>query len=246
MDEAKHARVPPSPLPSDTVPPLVSGKRTPVLLMFLTGLALLASSAYYQWDLIQPLLTASKSATVNEQPAHKEKLEIDADSANDEMAEKPVTSQPPTQNKDNELTHQASEVKQQTPTDSALQSKPGITANLSGSYASELTYTKNELGVDEHWYFGEAPDLKVKLQQVGNEILGFVEGNRKGRIEGKLKGNEINFAFNVVDPAGNTNQGQGIWFVARDGKKMIGNWSLVNVSDGSVFLEGDWKLIKLE
>ncbi len=247
MDEVSHAQVPLSPLQSDTVPPAVSRKRNPVVPVLLIALALLGSSAYYQWDSIQPLLSSAiEAAAVSEQPAHKEELKIDAGLAKTVTTVRPVTSHPATPNKDSKPIHQTSEIRQQTPTDSALQSRPGITVNLTGSYASELTYTKNEFGVDEHWYFGEPPNLTVELQQISNKILGSVDGNRTGRIEGKLKGNEINFAFNVVDPAGNTNQGKGIWFVARDGKKMIGKWFLVNASDGSTFLEGDWKLTRLE
>lgn len=247
MDEVNHAQNPPSPSQSETVPWVVSRKRKPVVPVLLIVLVLLGGSAYFQRDSIQPWLNAAiEAATVREQRVHEEELKVDAGTANDEMAEKEITSKPATLDKENELTYQAPEVQQQTPTVSAPQSKPGVTVNLTGTYASELTFTKNELGMDKDWYFGELPNLQIKLQQVGNEILGFIEGNREGRIEGKLNGNEINFAFSVVDPVGNSNQGNGTWFVARDGKKLIGKWYLVNDSDHSAFLEGDWKLTKLE
>jgi serine/threonine protein kinase len=249
MDEVNPVQDQPSPSPSqpDSVPPAVSRKRNPVVALLLIVIALLGGSAYFQWDSIQPLLSAAiEAATVNKQPAHKEELKVDTVPANDEMNEKPVTSHPVTLSKVDKPNNQASGVKQPEPTDSATQPKPSVTINLSGTYASELTYTKIKSGVDEHWYFGEPPNLKVNLQQVDNEIIGFIEGNRKGRLEGKLKGNEIDFVFNLVDPAGNTNQGKGTWFVAGDGKKMIGIWALVNVSDGSTFLEGNWKLTKIE
>ncbi|MEM7561948.1 MAG: protein kinase [Pseudomonadota bacterium] len=121
-----------------------------------------------------------------------------------------------------------------------------ISVNLAGWYSSEIDVTRNDLKVNPNWYFGEVQNLQIQLEHQQAEILGFIDGSREGRIEGNLSGNEINFRFYVIDPSGNTNQGRGIWFVAQDGLKMIGKWSLVNPADGEVFLEGNWQLSRLQ
>ena len=191
----------------------------------------------------RPLNYLLRIPIASEQPVHKAEIEVDTDSAHAETIEQPVVTEQPVAA--NEPVHQTSEVRLSSQNRSAPRPKPAPTVNLSGTYSSAVTYTKNELGVDEHSYFGELPKLQVNLQQVGIEIAGSFEGSRNGRIKGTLNGYEINFAFNLIDSAGNTHQGKGTWFVARDGEKMIGRWALVNASDGSEFLEGDWKLSKL-
>ena len=241
-DEFSRPDARPSTGQAGTIPPIEKRKHNRVVNMLLIVLAILGSFAYFQWDTIQPLL---RMPIASEQPVHKAEIEVDTDSAPAETTEQPVANQPPVPIAANGPIHQTSEVRQSSLNRSAPLPKPAPTVNLSGSYSSEVTYTKNELGVDEHSYFGELPKLQVNLQQVGIEIAGSFEGSRTGRIKGTLNGNEINFAFNLIDSAGNTHQGKGTWFVARNGEKMIGRWSLVNASDGSAFLEGDWKLSKL-
>ena len=192
------------------------------------------------------LIAAIEDEAVDEQSAQKVKANVDADSAGDEIAEKPLSGEAEIPNRETDPTRQASASRQQASSGSIPRSMPDIDADVSGSYVSELTYTNKAFGVDEHLYFGEPPDLRVELQQIGNQVLGLIEGSRSGRIKGTLRGNEILFAFNLVDPDGNTNQGKGSWFVARNGEKMIGKWSLVNGSDGSAYLEGNWKLTRLD
>jgi len=116
--------------------------------------------------------------------------------------------------------------------------------SINGFYGSEITYTKNNPDIDGHWYFGEDQDIQVKIEQRGNDVLGFIKGAREGRIEGSYSGNEINFRFYIIDPGGNANHGTGVWFVARDGKKMIGKWFLLDLQDRTPFLEGDWILTR--
>ncbi len=116
--------------------------------------------------------------------------------------------------------------------------------SINGFYGSEITYTKNDPGIDGHWYFGETQDIEVKIEQLGNDVLGFIKGIREGRIEGSYTGNEVNFRFYIVDPGGNVNHGTGVWFVARDGKKMIGKWFLLDPQDRTPFLEGNWILTR--
>lgn len=118
--------------------------------------------------------------------------------------------------------------------------------NLSGGYSSELSYNRNDSEFEASWFLGEQAGLRIQFEHGGKQIAGLIEGSREGRIEGRLNGNEILFSFYVIDPGGNTHQGNGSWFVSRDGKKMIGRWALVKASDGSAFIEGDWKLTRLE
>ncbi len=241
-DEFSRLDARPSTAQAGTVPPIEKRKHNRVVNVLLIVLAILGSFAYFQWDTIRPLM---RIPIAYEQPVHKAEIEIDTDSAHAETAEQAVAHQPPAPITANELVHQTSEVRQSSLNRPAPPPKLGPTANLSGSYSSELTYTKIEPGVDEHAYFGGLSNLKVNLHQVGIEIVGSFEGSHNGRIKGTLEGNEINFAFNLIDSDGNTHQGKGIWFVARDGEKMIGRWALVNASDGTAFLEGDWRLSKL-
>ncbi len=122
--------------------------------------------------------------------------------------------------------------------------KAGVSIN--GYYGSEITYTKNDSDIDGQWYFSEAQDIHVKIEQRGNDVLGFIKGAREGRIEGSYLGNEVNFRFYIVDPEGNKNHGKGVWFVAREGKKMIGKWFLFHRQDHTPFLEGNWVLKRSE
>ncbi|MDC1287416.1 serine/threonine protein kinase [Gammaproteobacteria bacterium] len=124
--------------------------------------------------------------------------------------------------------------------------KPEASVDINGFYGSEITFSEYYPNINGHWYFGEAQELQVKIEQRGDDVLGFIAGIRKGRIEGSYSGNEVNFRFNIVDPDGNTNQGSGVWFVASDGNKMIGKWILVDQNDGSTFLEGGWRLTRFE
>ena len=121
-----------------------------------------------------------------------------------------------------------------------------IVYHLTAAYASELSITRNPFSVNPEWYFGEPPGFRVRVEQTGNAILGYMEGNREGRIEGTVSGNEINFQFYIVDPSDRSYPGSGIWFISDDSNRLIGKWSLVNPSDGSTLLEGDWRLTKLE
>jgi len=135
----------------------------------------------------------------------------------------------------------------QTITKSATQkSRLETGVSINGFYGSEITYTKNDPGIDVQWYFGEAQDIQVKIEQHGNDVLGFIKGAREGRIEGSYSGNEVNFRFYIVDPEGNKNHGKGVWFVAREGKKMIGKWFLLDRQDRTPFLEGNWILKRSE
>lgn len=232
---------------SNTLPPAASKKHSRIIPASFIVLVLLGSYAYLQWDSIQPLLNAAiEDEAADEQSAQKMKANLDADPAGDEIAQKLISAEAEIPNPEEDPARQASAAGQQASSGSIPRPMPDIDADISGSYVSELTYTNKAFGVDEHWYFGEPPELRVEMQQIGNQVLGLVEGSRSGRIKGTLRGNEILFAFNLVDPDGNTNQGKGSWFVARNGEKMIGKWSLVNASDGSEYLEGNWKLTRLE
>ena len=124
-----------------------------------------------------------------------------------------------------------------------LQPRPG--ADINGIYGSEVTYTKNKSVYEADWYFGENQNLQVKLEQRESEVLGFIRGGREGVIKGSYAGNEVNFQFTLVDPGGNVNQGTGVWFVSRDGLRLIGTWFLRD-QNGSVVLEGDWSLARAD
>jgi len=225
-----------------TAPPIEKRKHNRGANRLLVVLAIIGSLAYFQWDTIQPWLPLP---VANERAGPEAEKEVDIDSAPAETIQQPETSQPPAPIAVTEPAHGTSEVEQSSLIRPSAKPKPGPTANLSGSYSSEVTYTKNQSGVDERSHFGGLSNLQVNLQQNGIEIAGSFEDSPGSRIKGRLNGNEINFAFNLIDSDGNTHQGKGVWFVARDGEKMIGRWALVNASDGSAFLEGDWRLSKL-
>jgi serine/threonine protein kinase len=241
-DKFAQPHTPPSTLQSVAAPENENRKHNRFLNTLLIVLVIFGSLAYFQWDTMQPLLSVYIDS---KRPVDKVEIKVATDLAHGEITEKPVAEQLSVSIETNEQIHQVSEVKQSSLSLSVPQPKPGITVNLSGSYFSEVTYTRNDFGVDYHSYFGESPNLQVTLRQVGNEITGSIEGSRTGRIKGTLNGNEINFAFDLIDTAGSTNKGKGTWFVARDGEKFIGRWSSVNASDGSAFFEGDWKLTRL-
>ena len=241
-DKFAQPHTPPSTLQSVAAPENENRKHNRFLNTLLIVLVIFGSLAYFQWDTMQPLLSVYIDS---KRPVDKVEIKVATDLAHGEITEKPVAEQLSVSIETNEQIHQTSEVKQSSLSPPVPQPKPGITVNLSGSYFSEVTYTRNDFGVDYHSYFGESPNLQVKLLQVGNEITGSIEGSRTGRIKGTLNGNEINFAFDLIDTAGSTNKGKGTWFVARDGEKFIGRWSSVNASDGSAFFEGDWKLTRL-
>ena len=204
--------------------------------MYLVLLLALGSFAYLKRDpLLQFFGASPRTAVINEPVPVVEPQETSISwSTEQEEPEIPVT--------------QPVETRTQPPVEAETgqNTQPEPAIDFSGVYASDLTVTRNEFSVDEDWYFGEVKELRVKFERNGDGFIGFVEGSREGRIEGTIRGNEISFRFYLVDPGGNLNQGNGIWFVARDGNKMIGQWSLVNASDGSTFLEGDWKLTKFE
>jgi len=241
-DEFTRPYTPPSSVQSVAAAPVEKRKSNRFANTLLIVLVMIGSLAYFQWDAIQPWIS---ERIAGKQLDHKVEKDVDTDTAQDEKIENPVASQPLAPIETNEQIQPAAEIEPPLPTLPAPQPEPGITVNLSGSYFSEVSYFNNESGVDEHSFFGKLPNLQVKLLQIGNEITGSIEGSRNGKIKGTLNGNEINFVFNLIDTAGNTRQGKGTWFVARDGEKIIGRWSLVNPSDGSVFLEGDWKLTRL-
>ncbi len=117
-------------------------------------------------------------------------------------------------------------------------------ANINGRFSSLITYTGNNAGIDGYRYFGEPDNIRITIEQRRSDVIGFIEGERSGRIEGTYSGNEVNFRFNIVDTEGNLNQGVGVWFVSRDGQKMVGKWFLVDQDSGSNFLEGDWQLTR--
>jgi hypothetical protein len=105
---------------------------------------------------------------------------------------------------------------------------PGTQFDISGTYKSEITGSITNRIVKQH------RNSRVTIIQVGNEIKGTL-GN-KGRIEGLMDGDTINFDWYL-----DWIEGTGEWKVENGGNLLVGKWSRKQNSSNGV-----WKLTRIE
>ncbi len=225
---------PVSPMPplSQKRPVAESHKRVSLLLLVIA----LGVITYPRW------VSTPDITTTNPEPV----LNNDRAAANEKTENLVSENMPPADPEIPEVRATESKISQTIAKATTRKNKLEAGVSINGFFDSEITYTKNDSDIDGSWYFGEGQDIQVKIEQRGNDVLGFIKGNPEGRFEGSYTGNEVNFRFYIVDPGGNVNHGTGVWFVARDGKKMIGKWFLLDRQDRTPFLEGNWILTRSE
>jgi hypothetical protein len=123
-------------------------------------------------------------------------------------------------------------------------SDPG-TIDISGSYKiNEFNYPDEVIKSWYSWYFGKGDDMVITIEQNGADITGVISGESKGKINGELKGNEVNFEFDVFPPSGGQIYGPATWNVSDDGSELSGTWLIKGTSYGRI--KGSWKFSKIE
>jgi len=126
-----------------------------------------------------------------------------------------------------------------------IEAEPAQVIDISGTYTSEVTYddTSPGLGVDPRWYFGNRPDIEINIEQNADKITATMKGDRSGKIEGTIQGNEISFEFSHDVPGGVAKFGSGTWTLGQDQAILGGTWAIKNQGETAT---GKWNLTKLD
>jgi len=115
--------------------------------------------------------------------------------------------------------------------------------DVSGTYAAEISYSKQTTMADRKWFFGANPDIEITLTQKGRKISGEISDDRDGDIKGKIDDEEITFEFYLEALGGEIKDGAGTWIVAEDGT-ISGDFKIRDSQRGIV--RGYWILTKSE
>jgi predicted secreted protein len=126
---------------------------------------------------------------------------------------------------------------------STISEPVNFTGDFSGTYKSEIIYTEISKNVTKLSFFGNHPEILVKIEQAESKIKGILVGGRTGEIKGTVDGNKIEFDFTVQPPGGSLKEGNGVWVLDDASGVVSGKWE---IDYGAYHSAGKWNLIKIE